>query len=265
MSMSRLPVHSLFGLALILAACVAWGMSRSAADEPVPPAADTKPAAPAPEAPPAEPPATGTPATGTPATETPPAAAETPATPGGEAKATAPKEPESKFSEPTAEVLGLWKKHVAEWKEVEPREAADNSFCYVCHLNYENEKEKLVSVHEPEGVGCETCHGMSAKHSQDEDSLVPPDVIFASNKVASFCVQCHEKRDLLEGDEAHEKFFAGETEPDKTCTSCHDMKHSLKVRTRRWDKDTRKIDWFDGVRMMQEREKRSHSENSSDK
>ena len=201
MSMSCLPVRSLLGLALILAACVAWGMSRAAdaaPDEPVAPAADTKPATPPPG-------------------------------------------------------------------EVEPREAADNSFCYVCHLNYENEKEKLVAVHEPEGVGCETCHGMSAQHSQDEDSLVPPDIIFASNKVASFCVQCHEKRDLLEGDEAHEKFFAGETEPEKTCTSCHDMKHALKVRTRRWDKDTRKIDWYDGVRMMQERDKQTSPENTPTK
>lgn len=259
MSMSRLSVRTLFGLALIVAACAAWSMTRSAAaepDEPASPAADAKPATAAPE----------TPAAGAPAAETPAAAAaEKPVAPASEAKTSEAKAPESKFSEPTAEVLDQWKKHVAAWKEVEPREAADNSFCYVCHLNYENEKEKLVSVHEPEGVGCETCHGMSAQHSQDEDSLVPPDVIFASSKVASFCVQCHEKRDLLEGDEAHEKFFAGETEPDKTCTSCHDMKHTLKVRTRRWDKDTRKIDWFDGVRMMQEREKQSSPETTPPK
>lgn len=256
MSMSRLSVRTSFGLALILAAGVAWGLSRSAAagpDEPASPAADAKPATPAPAPPAAEPPAAESPAT-----------AEKPAAPAAETNENATngseaKEAASKFVEPTAEVLEQWKKHVAEWKEVEPREAADNSFCYVCHLNYENEKEKLVAIHEPEGVGCETCHGMSAQHSQDEDSLVPPDMIFASNKVASFCVQCHEKRDLLEGDEAHEKFFAGETEQDQTCTSCHDMKHSLKVRTRRWDKDTRKIEWYDGVRMMQERDKQTDS------
>ncbi len=258
MSMSCLPVRSLLGLALILAACVAWGMSRAAdaaPDEPVAPAADTKPATPAPDSPSPE-----KPAPEEPAAEVPAASTEKPATLPAEKK-----EVESKFAEPTAEILDQWKKHVAEWKEVEPREAADNSFCYVCHLNYENEKEKLVAVHEPEGVGCETCHGMSAQHSQDEDSLVPPDIIFASNKVASFCVQCHEKRDLLEGDEAHEKFFAGETEPEKTCTSCHDMKHALKVRTRRWDKDTRKIDWYDGVRMMQERDKQTSPENTPTK
>ena len=150
-------------------------------------------------------------------------------------------------------MLAQWKKHVEQWKAIDPREAADNSFCYVCHANYEG--EKLVKVHEAEGVGCETCHGMSDKHSQDEDSLVPPDVIFAPAKVASYCGQCHEKRDLLDGDESHEKFFAGQVEPEKTCTSCHDMKHTLKVRTRRWDKETRKIEWYDGVRMMQQENK----------
>jgi len=255
MSMSRFPVRTLLGLALILGTSAALGMSVStgaAPDEPAPPAADSKPAdsAPAPAAP----------ATAPPADKVPADKADNNAAPSEKKAETA-----QKNAEPTAEVLGQWKKHVAAWKEVEPREAADNSFCYVCHLNYENEKEKLVTVHEPEGVGCETCHGMSAQHSQDEDSLVPPDVIFASNKVASFCIQCHEKRDLLEGDEAHEKFFAGETEPDKTCTNCHDMKHSLKVRTRRWDKDTRKIEWYDGVRMMQERDKQAPPENAPSK
>jgi hypothetical protein len=168
--------------------------------------------------------------------------------------AAAKAEPNAKSeSEPDAAVLAEWKKHIAQWKTIDPREAADNSFCYVCHANYES--EKLVKVHQSEGVGCETCHGMSDKHSQDEDSLTPPDVIFAAAKVASYCGQCHEKRDLLDGDESHEKFFAGQVEPDKTCTSCHDMKHVLKVRTRRWNKETRKIEWYDGVRMMQQKDK----------
>ena len=45
------------------------------------------------------------------------------------------------------------------------------------------------------------------------------------------------------------------------------MKHTLKVRTRRWDKETRKIEWYDGVRMMQQREQTaaevSSTENST--
>lgn len=162
--------------------------------------------------------------------------------------------PAKSDKDPDQAIIEQWRKHIDKWKEIDPREAADNSFCYVCHVNYEG--EKLVKIHEPEGVGCETCHGRSDKHSQDEDSLVPPDVIFAPAKVAKFCTQCHAKRDLLDGDEAHEKFFGGKVEADQTCTSCHDMKHKLKVRTRRWDKETRKIEWYDGVRMMQQQEKK---------
>jgi hypothetical protein len=163
--------------------------------------------------------------------------------------------------DPDQALIDQWRKHIDKWKKIDPREAADNSFCYVCHANYES--EKLVKTHEAEGVGCETCHGRSDKHSQDEDSLVPPDVIFAPAKVAKFCTQCHTKRDLLEGDAAHEKFFAGPVEPDQTCTNCHDMKHKLKVRTRRWDKATRKIEWYDGVRMMREREKKPADSSAS--
>ena len=167
------------------------------------------------------------------------------------AKSPAPAKTEK---DPDQAAIDQWRKLIDKWKEIDPREAADNSFCYVCHANYES--EKLVKVHEPEGVGCETCHGRSDKHSQDEDSLVPPDVIFAPANITKFCTQCHAKRDLLDGDEAHEKFFAGPAEADQTCTGCHDMKHKLKIRTRRWDKETRKIEWYDGVRMMQQQEKK---------
>jgi hypothetical protein len=34
------------------------------------------------------------------------------------------------------------------------------------------------------------------------------------------------------------------------------MKHMMKVRTRRWDKETRKLEWYDGVRMMQQRDEK---------
>jgi hypothetical protein len=193
-------------------------------------------------------------AVGTPQGDAPPAAApaaqkdaKEPAKENASSPAQADKEPEEA-------TVKQWRKQIEKWKAIEPREAADNSYCYVCHANYEN--EKLVKVHEAEGVGCETCHGRSDKHSQDEDSLIPPDVIFAHGHVAKFCTQCHEKRDLLDGDESHEKLFAGKLEPDKTCTGCHDMKHTLKVRTRRWNKETRKVEWYDGVRMMQQSEKK---------
>jgi hypothetical protein len=185
-------------------------------------------------------------------TPTPPAPQVSPAVaPAPEAPAP-PDVKESMLAEPDQATLDVWRKLIEEWKAIDPRETADNTFCYVCHLNYEN--EKLTTIHEAEGVGCETCHGMSGQHSQDEDSLVPPDVMFARGKVAAYCGQCHEKRDLLDGDESHEQFFDGKLAADQTCTNCHDMKHTLAVRTRRWDKDTRKLEWSDGVRMMHHRD-----------
>jgi hypothetical protein len=159
----------------------------------------------------------------------------------------------------------LWQMNIAEWKEWGEDEPADNSFCNVCHANLQD--ERLVKTHLPVGVGCETCHGISDKHSEDEDSLIPPDVLFAQGKIAHFCVQCHAQDELVESQDEHEELFAAmkqppqqaqasssEKEASKTCTECHRFKHVIKNRTRRWNKDTGKLEWYDGVRMMQERD-----------
>ena len=161
--------------------------------------------------------------------------------------------------------LEAWRKNIAEWKKWEPGEPADNSFCLVCHANLED--EPLVQVHLPEGVGCETCHGISDKHSEDEDSLIPPDVIFATAKISQFCILCHDQNELIESASEHHDLFTqlamrhdsprvskSIDKKQKTCTNCHDFEHLLKNRTRRWNKETRKIEWYDGVRMMQSRE-----------
>lgn len=126
-------------------------------------------------------------------------------------------------------------------------EPADNSYCYVCHANYEG--EKLVHGHEKAGVGCEKCHGESAKHSGDEDGLTPPDKMFPKAEVNPYCISCHEKNKLLKRDE-HKDWFK-DLEEDESCNDCHGEKHRLKVRTRIWDKKTRKLLKDDGVRMMQ--------------
>lgn len=128
--------------------------------------------------------------------------------------------------------------------ELEP---ADNSYCLVCHTNYE--EEKLTSVHQPAAVGCEKCHGMSVKHSADEDNITPPDRMFAKNEVNAFCLTCHAKEKLVK-DADHREFLAAQSEADETCTECHGKQHRLKVRTRRWDKRTGKLVSDDGVRMM---------------
>jgi Doubled CXXCH motif (Paired_CXXCH_1) len=163
--------------------------------------------------------------------------------------------------------MAVWRKNIAQWKKWEPGEPADNSFCNVCHADLED--EKLVQIHLPEGVGCETCHGISDKHSEDEDSLIPPDVLFAKSKISFYCVECHDQDELIESESEHKDLFAAvekahdpaakpkaNGKKQKTCTDCHEIGHKLKHRTRRWNKTTRKLEWYDGVRMMQSRDQK---------
>ncbi len=129
-----------------------------------------------------------------------------------------------------------------------PPEPADNSYCYVCHAPYEH--EEMSKEHQPVGVGCETCHGISEKHSGDEDGLTPPDIMFPRDKIAAACMtKCHTKDDLVASGN-HDEVFVAAKKTDKTCTECHAEKHRLKVRTRIWDKATGKLLSDDGVRMM---------------
>lgn len=144
-------------------------------------------------------------------------------------------------------------------------EPADNSFCLVCHRNFE--KEPLSVSHTKIGVGCEQCHGMSERHSADEDGITPPEKMYSKARINPSCVKCH-TADKLDDNDAHRLALAmtkthkpGESAPaavqagDKKtqaiwiCTDCHGQ-HRMKVRTRVWDKDTGKLIKDDGVRMM---------------
>jgi len=135
----------------------------------------------------------------------------------------------------------------ADKKPEEQTEPADNSYCYVCHANYQ--KEKLTHVHQPQGVGCERCHGESSKHSGDEDGLAPPDRMFAKSDIDAFCITCHSEDQLRKRD-LHREWLA-DSQRDETCNECHGKEHRIKVRTRQWDKRTGKLIRDDGVRMMQ--------------
>jgi hypothetical protein len=135
--------------------------------------------------------------------------------------------------------------------EAEP-EPADNSYCYACHANYED--EELTTAHQPVGVGCEQCHGMSIDHSGDEDNIIPPEKMFVKSEITAYCMTCHEKPKLLVAEQKnheHRDFFE-KPDPEKTCNECHAEKHRLNVRTRIWDKKTGKLIKDDGVRMMQQ-------------
>jgi excinuclease UvrABC ATPase subunit len=124
---------------------------------------------------------------------------------------------------------------------------ADNSYCLVCHINLED--EELVEIHSPNGIGCEFCHGMSIKHSADEDNLTPPEIMWSKHRINTRCMTCHEQEDMLKEEKAakaHKKMLADMAKPDRDltkishCTKCHG-KHRIKNRTRVWDKETGKI------------------------
>jgi hypothetical protein len=126
------------------------------------------------------------------------------------------------------------------------RTPADNSYCYVCHVNYQ--EEALVKSHETAGIGCEKCHGMSVKHSADEDNLTAPDLLYAESRVAPFCLSCHAQEKLAK-DSNHQAVFSTKAGSPQRCTECHGD-HRLKNRTRRWDKDTGKLVWKDSGPVM---------------
>jgi formate-dependent nitrite reductase cytochrome c552 subunit len=135
----------------------------------------------------------------------------------------------------------------ADQPATQPAKPADNSYCLTCHLNLGD--EKLADRHKKAGVGCATCHGPSDKHSSDENGIIAPDVIFAKDRITSACASCH-KLAQLDQDAAHDLFLSSKAEgPFKYCTSCHG-KHTIPVRTRRWDKVTRQLIEDDGVRMV---------------
>jgi len=125
--------------------------------------------------------------------------------------------------------------------------AIANSYCYVCHINYR--EEKLASRHDKAGVRCATCHGDSENHSSDEDGLTPPEIMVPRDRVNLSCMTCHPAAKLAPRKE-HAEVLAPAPAVKVLCTDCHGQGHRLKVRTRVWDKATGRLISDDGVRMM---------------
>lgn len=142
----------------------------------------------------------------------------------------------------TNRLAGVW----AARREKEATAPADNSYCYVCHANFR--QDDLTRLHQPAGVGCELCHGMSDEHSADEDGLTPPDIMWPKAWINVTCMECHSHEALAE-ESSHAEFLA-RSPPAQTCTDCHGGGHRLGVRTRVWDRKTGKLIACDGVRMM---------------
>lgn len=108
----------------------------------------------------------------------------------------------------------------------------NNSFCLVCHLNYND--EPLAKNHLSAEIGCIKCHGPSLAHAGDENAVIAPDKIFPKKKINGACMECHD-RDSIDTSCMHDP-----TEKHGACTDCHG-KHRLIERERKWDKETKKL------------------------
>jgi len=125
--------------------------------------------------------------------------------------------------------------------EVPSRPAADNTACYVCHTNYD--EETFAVVHAKANIGCVKCHGASYPHRNDEDNITPPDVMFPPGKIESNCRECHRKHNVPPREVVlrWRQRCPEKTKPEEIlCTDCHGN-HRLKSRTVRWDKTTGKL------------------------
>jgi len=110
---------------------------------------------------------------------------------------------------------------------------ADNSRCFVCHINYM--QEKIAVTHARHGMGCANCHGESDEHIADESwasggNGTAPDRIFTRAQINPFCMGCHTKEKI--DTEQHKPLFADNTE-EKYCTDCHGD-HRLTERKCKW-------------------------------
>jgi formate-dependent nitrite reductase cytochrome c552 subunit len=118
---------------------------------------------------------------------------------------------------------------------------ADNQACHVCHTNYE--EEPMAVSHAKQNVGCVKCHGQSLEHRNDEDNITPPEIIYPTRKIDANCRQCHEEHDVAPSKVVArwQEQCARRLDPKLVvCTDCHG-EHRLKLRTVRWDKETRKL------------------------
>ena len=110
--------------------------------------------------------------------------------------------------------------------------AADNSRCFVCHINYST--EAIAVVHARAGMGCAACHGESDAHIADESwasggNGTAPETMYPRDKINPFCMGCHTKDKI--DTKQHKPLFAANTK--KCCTDCHG-KHRLPIRRCKW-------------------------------
>lgn len=109
---------------------------------------------------------------------------------------------------------------------------ADNSRCFVCHINYM--QEDIAVIHARNDMGCATCHGESDEHIADESwasggNGTAPDIMYPRPKINPFCMGCHTKEKI--DTEQHKPLFAADSQ--RVCTDCHGD-HRLTNRKCKW-------------------------------
>lgn len=110
---------------------------------------------------------------------------------------------------------------------------ADNSRCFVCHVNYM--QEDIAVKHAQANIGCATCHGESDKHIADESwasggNGTAPDIMYPRPKINAFCMDCHPKDKI--NTPQHQSLFLGGASL-MVCTDCHGN-HRLTNRKCKW-------------------------------
>jgi hypothetical protein len=110
---------------------------------------------------------------------------------------------------------------------------ADNSRCFVCHVNYV--QEKLATTHAKVNMSCAACHGPSDAHIADESwasggNGTAPDRMYMRDKISASCMACHAKDKI---DTPQHMAVLADTEGRKVCTDCHGN-HRLPQRRCKW-------------------------------
>ena len=111
---------------------------------------------------------------------------------------------------------------------------ADNSRCFVCHMNFV--QEHLTMGHAKAGIGCAQCHGPSDAHIADESwasggNGTAPDIMYPPEKIDPSCKACHKMDKLIS--KKHAAYLSGELKDKKLCIDCHGS-HRMVVRKCTW-------------------------------
>ncbi|MBM3473697.1 MAG: hypothetical protein FJX75_10555 [Armatimonadetes bacterium] len=95
-----------------------------------------------------------------------------------------------------------------------------NGACYVCHMTFV--REELAKTHLAKKVTCVKCHGLSAKHANDEDiGATKPDRPYTREQVNAMCRKCHRRHDVPPEDVVARWVGRKLTQTPAVCTDCH--------------------------------------------